>query len=33
MKIHITNPETGKVFELELEGSRIVSMKEVMPRC
>ena len=29
MKIHVTDPETGKVFEVELEGSRVVSMKEV----
>jgi len=29
MKIHVTDPETGKVFELELEGSRVVSMRMV----
>jgi len=28
-ELKVVDPETGEVFELELEGSRVVSMKEV----
>jgi len=27
MKIHVTDPETGEVFEVELEGSSVKSMR------
>lgn len=29
MKLHIIDPETGEVFEVEVEGSRIKSMRRV----
>jgi len=29
MKIYATDPETGEVFELELEGSTVKSMRRV----
>jgi len=29
MKIHVTDPETGEVFELELEGDTVKSMRRV----
>jgi len=29
MKIHVTDPETGEVFELELEGDAVRSMRRV----
>jgi len=29
MKIRVTDPETGKVFEVELEGSTVKSMRRV----
>jgi len=29
MKIHVTDPETGEVFEVELEGSSVKSMRRV----
>jgi len=28
MKIHVTDPETGEVFEVELEGDIVKSMRK-----